>query len=76
MARLLALFKIQNIVGEAAAVQWLALVHILDPINNGRFHLASRDIRVSERINDRYMRIVSIGAVIGQVHIIPSGERQ
>jgi len=33
VARLLALFKISNIISEAAAVHRLALVRILDPIN-------------------------------------------
>ena len=76
VARLLAIFKIQNVVGDATTVQRLALVRILNPINNGRDHYASGHICVGERINGRDMRIVSIGAVIGQVHIIPSGERQ
>jgi len=61
VARLLALFKISNILSEAGAVHWLALVCILDPVNSGRFHIASGDIRVSRRVNGRDMRIVSIG---------------
>jgi len=52
---LLALFKIRNILSEAAAVHHLALVRILDPINGGRFHIPSRHIRVSNRINGRDM---------------------
>ena len=75
MARLLALFKIRNILSEAAAGHRLALVCILDPINGGRFHIPSRHIRVGNRINGRDMRIVSIGAVIGQAQVIPSGEK-
>jgi len=54
----------------------LALVCILDPVNSGRFHIASGHIRVGRRVNGRDMRIVSIGAVIGQAQVIPSGERQ
>jgi len=41
---LLALFKIRNILSEAAAVHRLALVCILDPIKGGRFHISSRHI--------------------------------
>jgi len=76
VARLLALFKIRNILSEAAAVHRLVLVRILDPINSGRFHIPSRHIRVGNQINSRDMRIVSIGAVIGQAQVIPSGEKQ
>ena len=75
MARLLALFTIRNILGQAAALYRLALVCILDPINGGRFHIPSGHIRVGNRINGRDMRIVSIGAVIGQAQVIPSGEK-
>jgi len=76
VARLLALFKIRNILSEAATVHRLALVCILDPINGARFHIPSGHIRVSNRINGRDMQIVSIGAVIGQAQVIPSGEKQ
>jgi len=76
VARLLALFKIRNILSEAAAVHRLALVRILDPINGGRFHIPSGHIRVSNWINGRDMRIVSIGALIGQAQVIPRGEKQ
>jgi len=72
----LAPFKIRNILSEAAAVHGLALVRILDPLNGGRFDIASGHIRVGNRINGRDMRIVSIGAVIRQAQVIPSGEKQ
>ena len=49
MARLLALFKIRNVLSEATGVHRLALVHVLYSINGGRFHLASGYIRVSKR---------------------------
>jgi len=75
VARLLALFQIRNILSEAAAVHHLALVRILDPINGGRFHILSGHIRVGNLIHGRDMRIVSIGAVIGQAQVIPSGEK-
>jgi len=51
VARLLALFKIRNILSEAGAVHRLALVCILDPVNSGRFHIASGHIRVGRRVN-------------------------
>ena len=76
LARLLALFKIRNILSEAAAVHRLALVRILYPINGGRFHIPSGHIRIGNKINGRDMRIVSIGAVIGQAQVIPSGEKE
>jgi len=76
VAWLLALFKIRNILSETAAVHRLGLVRILNPINGGRSHIPSGHIRVGNWINGRDMRIVRIGAVIGQVQVIPSGEKQ
>jgi len=76
VARLLAIFKIRNVFTEAAGVRHLALLRVLDPINSGRFHLASRHIRVGKRRSGREMRIVDIGTVIGQAHVIPAGEGQ
>ena len=75
-ARLLALFKIRNVLSGAGDGHRLALVRILDRVGAARFHRGSRHIRVSTRPNGRDMRIVGIGAVIGQAHVIPSGERQ
>ena len=69
-------FKIRNILSEAAAVHRLALVRILDLINGGRFHILSGHIQVGNRINGQDMQILSIGAVIGQAHVIPSREKQ
>ena len=76
MARLLALFKIRHILSEAGAVHRLALVCIREPVNSGRFHIGSGHIRVGRQVNSRDMRIVSIGVVIGQAQVIPSGERE
>jgi len=76
VARLLAPFKISNIISEAAAVHSLALLRILDPINGGRFHNPTGHIPVGNRINARDMRIVSIEVVIGQAQVIPRGEKQ
>jgi len=75
MARLLAHFKISNILSKARAVHRLALVYILYPVNSGRFHTVRGHIRVGNRINSRDMRIVSIGLVIEQAQVIPCGER-
>ena len=49
---------------------------MLDPINAGRFHLASGHIRVGKQPTSRDIGIVDIGTLIGQAHVIPSGERQ
>ena len=76
VAQLPALFKIRNILSEAGAVHRLALVCILDLVNSGRFDIASIYIIVGRPVNRRAMRIVSIGAVIRQGQVIPSGERQ
>jgi len=73
---LLALFKVRNILSEAAAVHWLALVCILDPRNSSRVAIASGHSRVGTRVNGRDKRLVSIVGVIGQAQVIPSGERQ
>jgi len=66
----------RNVLSEARGVHRLALVRVLDPIHGGRFHLPSGHIRVGKRSTGRDMHIVGIGEVIGQVHVIPSGERQ
>ena len=76
VAWLLALFKIKNILSEAAAVHRQALVRILDPINGGRNLILSGHIRVGNRISGRDMPIVSIEVVIGQAQVIPSREKQ
>jgi len=76
MAQLLALFKIRNFFSEAAGIRRLALLRVLDPINSGRFHLASGLIRVGKRRTGREMRIVDIGTLIGQAHVIPTREGQ
>ena len=76
VAQLLALFKIRNVLSEAAGVHQLTLVRVLELINGDRFHQASGYIRVRKLSTGRDMRIVGIGTVIGQAHVIPSGERQ
>ena len=76
VAQLLALFKIRNVFSEGAGVRCLALLCVLDPINSGRFHLASGHIQVGKRCSGREMRIVDIGTVIGQAQVIPTGEGQ
>jgi len=64
----------RHLFSEAAGVRRLALLHVLDPINSGRFHLATGHIRVGKRVSGREMRIVDIGTVIGQAHVIPTRE--
>jgi len=61
---------------EAAGLQRLALLCVLNPINSRRFHLASRDIPVGKWRSGRVMPIVDTGTVIGQAHVIPTGEGQ
>ena len=66
----------RNIFSKATGVQRLALLHVLDLINSGRFHLVNGHIRIEKRRSGREMRIVDIGTVIGQAHVIPTGEGQ
>ena len=73
---MLALFNISNVLSRAGDIHHLALVRILDPVGAVRFHRGSGHIRVRKRPDGRDMRIVIIGAVIGQAHLIPSRERQ
>jgi len=68
--------KIRNVLSAAAGVRQLALLRVLDPINSGSFHLTSEHTRVGKRRNSREMRIVDIGTVFGQAHVIPTGEGQ
>jgi len=49
--RLLALFKIRNILSEPGAVHRLALVCILDKVTSGRFYIVSGHIRVGRLVN-------------------------
>ena len=76
VTRLLAGFQIKYVLCEAARVHWLALVQVLDQINDSRFHLTIGHIRVGKRSTGPDMRIVGTGAVIEQAHVISSGERQ
>jgi len=76
VARLVGRFKIRNILSETGGFRHLALLSMLDPINAGRLYLASGHIQVGKQTSGRNMRIVNIGTVIGQAHVIPSGERQ
>ena len=55
-------------------VSRLAFVQVLDPVNSGRFHGASGHIRVCRRHNGRDMRIIDIGVVVGQRHLVPYGD--
>ena len=74
MARLVGLFKIRNVRTEV--VSRLAFVQVLDPVNSGRFHGASGHIRVCRRRNAWDMRIIDIGVVVGQAHVVPYGYGQ
>ena len=76
VAQLLGLFKIRNIQSEAGGVRRLVLVQVYDPMNGSSFNTVSGHIRVRKRPNGRDMRIVDIGTVIEQAHIVPAGERQ
>ena len=74
VARLVGLFKIRNVRTEV--VSRLAYVQVLDPVNGGRFHGASGHIRVCKRRNGRDMRIIDIGVIVGQAHVVPYGDGQ
>ena len=72
VARLVGLFKIRN--ARTEVVSRLAFVQVLDPVNGGRFHGASGHIWVCRRHNGRDMRIIDIGVVVGQAHLVPYGD--
>ena len=74
VARLVELFKIRNVRTEV--VSGLAFVQELDPVNGGRFHWASGHIRVCRPYNCPDMRIIDIGVVVGQAHMVPYGDGQ
>jgi len=73
---LLALFKIRNIFSKAAGVRYVALLHVLNAINSGRFHLVSGHIRVGKQRSGCEKGIVDIGTEIGQAHVILIREGQ
>ena len=74
VARLVGLFKIRNVRTEV--VSQLAFAQVRDPVNGGRFHGASGHIRFCRRRNGRDMRIIDIGVVVGQAHVVPYGDGQ
>ena len=74
MARLVVLFKIRNM--STGIVSRLAFVQVVDPVNGGRFHGSSGHIRVCKRHNGRDLRIIDIGVVVGQAHVVPYGDGQ
>ena len=74
VARLVALFKIRNM--STGIVSRLAFVQVVDLVNGGRFHGSSRHIRVCKPRNGRHLRIIDIGVVVGQAHVVPYGDRQ
>ena len=67
-------FQERNVRTEV--VSWLAFVQVHIPVNSGRFHWASGHIRVCRRRNGRDMRIIHIGVVVGQAHVVPYGDGQ
>ena len=74
MARLVVLFKIRNM--STGIVSRLAFVQVVDPVSGGRFHGSSGHIRVCKRHNGRDLRIIDIGVVVGQAHVVPYRDGQ
>ena len=74
VARLVDLFIMRNVRTEV--VSRLAFVQVLDPVNGGRFDGASGHIRVCRRPNGGDMRIIDIGVLAGQAHLVPNGDGQ
>ena len=69
VARLVALFKIRNVRMEV--VSQLVYVQVLDQVNRGRFQSTSGHIWVCERRNGRDIRIIYIGVIVVQAHVVP-----
>ena len=76
VARLFGLFKIRSVRSEVVGVNRLALVQVLNPMDSGRLHIGSGHVRVCKRPSSRDIRIVDIGTVIGQAHVVPMREGQ
>ena len=74
VAHLVGIFKIRSVRTEV--VSRLVFVQVLDLVTGGRFHGASGHIRVCRRRNGRDMRIIDIGVVVGQAHVVSYGHRQ
>ena len=74
VARLAGLVKIINVRTEI--VSRLAYFQVLDLVNSARFDGASGHIRGSKRRNGRDMRIIDIGVIVGQAHVVPYGNGQ
>ena len=74
VARLVGPFKIRNV--QTEVVSRLAFVQVLDPVNSGRIHGASGHILVCRRRNGQDMRIIDIGVLVGQAHMVPYGDGQ
>ena len=74
VAHLVALFKIRNM--STGIVSWLAFVQLVDPVNGGRFYGSSGHIRVCKQRNGRDLRLIDIGVVVGQAHVVPYGDGQ
>ena len=74
VARLVGFFKIRNVRTEV--ISQLAFVHVLDPVNGGRFPRTGGHIQGCRRRNGRDMRIIDIGVVVVQAHLVPYGDGQ
>ena len=61
---------------QTEVVSRLAFVQVLDPVNGDRFHGASGHIRVCRQGKGRDMRIIDIGVVVGQAHVVLYGDGQ
>ena len=74
VARLVGHFKIRNVPTEV--VSRLAFVQVLDLVNGGRFNGPSGHIRLCRRRNGRDRRIIDIGVLVGQAHLVPYRDGQ
>ena len=74
VAHLVGLFNIRNVRTEV--VGRLPFVQVLDPVNGGRFHGASGHIPVCWQRNGQDMKIIDIGVVVGQTHVVSYWDNQ
>ena len=72
VAHLVGLFKIRNV--RIEVVSRLAFVHLLYPVNGGTFHGTTGHKWVCRRCKGWDMRIINIGVVVGQAHVVPYGD--
>ena len=75
LAKLLVLFKILNPTCDGA-VQHIASVQMLSPVNSGRVSDVHGLVTVQQREDAREFTLVDVGKILGLAHLIPEADRR